>query len=172
MKTLKISNQVLFWYFAVLASLNIIGVVLIALASFLPKTAGFVGGTIQNVFFGFILNFSASTPLVISVLLAIIYSLLMILKNKTHKLFSLSLIFGLVGALSAWSAVFIQIQNIWTALIMIIIMFGSYITAVVTGLVIVYKEIVKLQGVVEEDKTGVRVIGKIVLLIKKLLRRK
>jgi hypothetical protein len=172
MKTLKISNLVLFWYFAVLAALNVVGVVLLSLAQFFPQQiTPMVSWLVHNSFFGFVLNFSANTPLVISALLAFIYSLLFILEKKSFNLFSLSLSFGLVGAITAWVVAFMSIQNLWTAIIMITLLFGSYVTAIVTGLIVVYKETKASQSLIENRGVAV-CLAKLFKKVTSKLKRK
>jgi len=178
MKTLRISNQVLFWYFAVVSALNILFVSLMTISSLYPETMqGLLQWLGQFNTMNFLFTFSTNAPLAVYALLAIVYGVLLVLKKKNFNLFSTSLALGVVGGLSYWILIYtvlkgIKVEGTLSIITFIILNYIVPVAAIVTGFVAAFKEIKSLQGTVEEGAEGTRVIGKASMMVRRILKIK
>ncbi|MEI7480087.1 MAG: hypothetical protein WCJ59_00475 [bacterium] len=179
MKTLRISNQVLFWYFAVVSALNILFVSLMTISSLYPETMqSLLQWLGQFNTMNFLFTFSTNAPLAVYALLAIIYGVLLVLKKKNFNLFSTSLALGVVGGLSYWILIYtvlkgIKVEGTLSILTFIILNYIVPVAAIVTGIIAIIKEVNVLQSVDGEDiSLPIKISGKASMMIRRILKIK
>ncbi len=178
-KTLRISNQVLFWYFAVVSALNILFVSLMTISSLYPETMqSLLQWLGQFNTMNFLFTFSTNAPLAVYALLAIIYGVLLVLKKKNFNLFSTSLALGVVGGLSYWILIYtvlkgIKVEGTLSILTFIILNYIVPVAAIVTGIIAIIKEVNVLQSVDGEDiSLPIKISGKASMMIRRILKIK
>ena len=178
-KTLRISNQVLFWYFAVVSALNILFVSLMTISSLYPETMqSLLQWLGQFNTMNFLFTFSTNAPLAVYALLAIIYGVLLVLKKKNFNLFSTSLALGVVGGLSYWILIYtvlkgIKVEGTLSILTFIILNYIVPVAAIVTGIIAIIKEVNVLQSADGEDiSLPIKISGKASMMIRRILKIK